>query len=107
VSPAGELDLASAPQLAEALREAQKAAPLVAVDLRELVFMDCAGLHAIEHALRRAEETGGRLTVVRGPRQVDLILAFAEAQELFDVVDLGPAEPPVQALLRLDSAETA
>ena len=41
----GELDIATAPQLARTLRESQQLAHLTVLDLRELAFMDCSGVH--------------------------------------------------------------
>ncbi|MGI9082213.1 MAG: STAS domain-containing protein, partial [Thermoleophilaceae bacterium] len=47
---AGELDVATAPQLEQTLREAQSEARLVVLDLRELTFVDSAGVHVIVDA---------------------------------------------------------
>jgi anti-anti-sigma factor len=60
---AGELDMASAPALAAALRDARRplAAPRLVLDLSGVTFMDIAGLRAIEGA-----RVGGRPLAVRG-----------------------------------------
>ena len=46
VHVAGALDIATAPQLEQALAGAQTRARLVVLDLRELTFMDAAGVQA-------------------------------------------------------------
>ncbi len=65
----GALDIATTPRLERTLRESQSNAQLVVLDLRELVFMDCAGVHAIVDASSRARQAGRRLLLVRGPRE--------------------------------------
>lgn len=97
----GELDLAGAPQLDETLRQAQLDAPLVVLDLRDLAFMDCAGMHVIVDAARRARREGDRLVVVRGGPQVDLVFRLTKSSRLLEMVDLDPAEPRDEALRRL------
>jgi hypothetical protein len=47
VDVAGESDLATSPQLRQKLQDAQLHAHLVVLDLRELTFMDSAGLHVV------------------------------------------------------------
>jgi STAS domain len=44
---AGELDIATTPQLEQALRESHSPARLTVLDLRELAFMDSAAVHTI------------------------------------------------------------
>jgi anti-sigma B factor antagonist len=73
VHVAGELDIASAPQLERALRRSQRRARLVVLDLRELAFMDGSGVHVIVNASICAREDGHRLVVLRGPPNVDLM----------------------------------
>ena len=67
VHVAGELDVATAPQLEGTLRDAEQQARLVVLDLRELTFMDCAGVHLLVDASTRARTRGDRLVVLRGP----------------------------------------
>ena len=64
IAPAGELDLAGAPILERAVQEAAHSgsSPLV-LDLKDLTFIDAAGLRAL---MRADEALGGRL-VVRSP----------------------------------------
>jgi anti-anti-sigma factor len=95
VSVAGELDIATTPQLERALREAQVQARLVVLDLRELAFIDNFGVHAIVNAGIRARQVGHRLFLLRGSSG--------------DVLngDIRSAEPSVEALAHVVEAELA
>ena len=93
VHVAGELDLASAPQLAHTLREAQLDARLVVLDLRDLTFIDSSGVHVIIDAARAARREGRRLMLVRGPSEVDRVLELTGASAHLSIFDLHPAEP--------------
>jgi anti-sigma B factor antagonist len=61
VRVAGELDLSTGPALARAVSQCRGSAPHVTLDLRELNFIDCAGLRAVLEADRQ-----GPLTVIAG-----------------------------------------
>jgi anti-sigma B factor antagonist len=69
VAVAGELDLASAPELAGVLRGLDAAGELVTLDLRDLTFIDVAGVRALQDARRIAREAGRRLQIL-GPSRV-------------------------------------
>ncbi len=60
----GELDMATAPQLAAAIAgdERSRGAPPV-LDLSRLSFMDVAGMRVLLDAARRAKRAGGALVV--------------------------------------------
>ena len=73
--PVGEIDLATVDGLAQALDAAREEAGSVVLDLREVSFMDSAGLRLVLEASRR----GRAFAVVRGPREV---------QRVFDLVGL-------------------
>ena len=105
VSVAGELDLATAPQLERKLRERQSQARLVVLDLRELSFMDSSGVNAIVDANIRAQREGGRLVILRGPPHVDRLFSLTGVDRELDIRDLDPAEPPVQVILQLAKGE--
>lgn len=70
VRAVGELDLAAVAQLTEALHDAQHRARLVVLDLRELTFLDSAGVHAIADASIDARRKGRRLLLLRAPDRV-------------------------------------
>ena len=85
----GELDLATAPDLDAALIELQEAGADVAVDLRELAFMDSTGLRVIVAAHARAEGEEQSFVIVR-PRPgapIERILAIAGVASVLEVVD--------------------
>jgi anti-anti-sigma factor len=107
VHVAGELDVATAPALEQTLRRAELRARLVALDLRELTFMDSCGVHVIVYASIRAWRAGRRLVLVRGSAPVDRVFTLTKTSELVEVVDLEPCEPAVQVLLRLAREEQA
>jgi anti-sigma B factor antagonist len=89
----GELDIANAPKLEVALREALQAARLVVIDLRDLAFIDSSGVHAIVNASKRARTIARRVAILPGPAHVDRIFKLSRAlEELeFDRTDsLGP-----------------
>ena len=97
----GELDISTARRLAEMLGQAEGRCPRVVLDLRELTFIDSAGVHVILDANLRASAAGRRLVLVRGPSQVDRVFDLARVSDTLEIVDLDPIEPPVQALLKL------
>jgi anti-sigma B factor antagonist len=72
----GELDLSTAPALADALREANSE---IVVDLAALEFIDASGLHVFAGAEVRAERHGDRLVVIN---------ASPLAQRMFRVTGL-------------------
>jgi anti-sigma B factor antagonist len=86
---AGELDLAATPELERTLRESRFGRRLVVLDLRELEFMDSAGVHVIIAASRRAREAGGRLVLVRGAPNVDRMFSLTGSLDDVEIVEPG------------------
>jgi anti-anti-sigma factor len=107
VSVAGELDIATTPQLERALREAQVQARLVVLDLRELAFIDNFGVHAIVNAGIRARQVGHRLFLLRGSPGVDRVFTLTGSSG--DVLngDIRSVEPSVEALAQVVEEELA
>ena len=97
----GELDLATAPQLQQTLREAELRARRVVLDLRELTFMDCAGINVILDASNHARQADGQLVLVRGPSRVDRVFTLTGTSDALEIADLDAVSPPVQALVKL------
>ncbi len=96
----GDLDRGSADQLDRTVRQAQRHASLVVLDLRELSFMDCGGVRTIMEAHERALRGGGRVAVARAAHRFEALLTSTGARDVLEVVDLDPSEPPVHALVR-------
>jgi anti-sigma B factor antagonist len=91
VAVEGELDLASAPRLSEALGRLSEApeAPLV-VDLSRCAFIDSTGIAAIVHASAPFRERGVEFSVVCGegtPRDVLRLTAIDQALPVYTSVD--------------------
>ena len=93
VQVAGELDLATSPLFRQTVGEAQRAACVVVLDLRELCFIDSSGVHVILDAARDASQNGGRLAVVRGPAAVQRVLTLTEVGKQVRLLDLLPDAP--------------
>jgi anti-sigma B factor antagonist len=83
----GELDLATAPQLAVRIdRTRQNGAPRVAVDLTTTEFCDSTGLRALLGAARELRVHGGRLAVAAAPDgPVERLFSLAGAHELLAI----------------------
>ena len=85
----GELDLGSGAEAERAFRSAEELGePLVVLDLRELEFMDSAGVHVIVEASARAAGDGRRLTVLRGPGHVGAIFELTRTDSVVELADL-------------------
>jgi anti-anti-sigma factor len=93
VRAAGELDLATAPQLARAISVAADARrPRVLVDLSALEFCDSAGQRALLGAAREVEARAGRLVVAVEPGgTVERLLELAGLTEFLRVRPPGDA----------------
>lgn len=84
VALTGGLDIATAGEVDRVLCRTH--ASLVVLDLRDLSFMDCAGLRMVLEADRRLREAGGQLVVVRGPSQVQRIFDLTGMTERLRMV---------------------
>lgn len=92
IAVAGELDIATVPQLDQALRRAEAGAVLIALDLRALEFMDSTGAHLILAADCRIRRAGGRLVIVRGPAELDWFFALIGLDRERELVDQAPGD---------------
>jgi len=80
----GELDLASAGAFEQALRQAEASAGRLVVDLSGLGFIDSTGIHVLLEAQRRS---GGRLSLRRGPDEVQRVLELTRVADCFAFED--------------------
>jgi anti-anti-sigma factor len=81
---AGELDLASAPRLEHQLEELLgDDIRRVTIDLRDLQFLDSAGLRALLVAHRRLTESGRELLLGPGPQAVQRLFELTGSDRIF------------------------
>jgi len=84
----GELDLYSAPALDDAVvtLEGEKW-PVLFLDLRELEFIDSAGLRLVMRTHARARQDGRRLVLVRGGENIQRVLQLTGLEDELEIVD--------------------
>jgi anti-sigma B factor antagonist len=83
----GEIDIASAPLLDDAVEDAVNGgADHIAVDLQPTSFMDSTGLRSLISAHRRLSDTG-RLVVIPGSGPVRRLLEVAGVESTLTLVD--------------------
>jgi anti-anti-sigma factor len=82
----GELDLASADELEEAIRVAEKATGgAIVVDLTKLRFMDCMGLNVLLKAHTRSRNDGNRTRFLPSKyASVRQLIALTDSSRMFD-----------------------
>ena len=78
----GELDLATAPLLATALRRVASRGQTVRIDLRGLVFMDSTGMRSILEAHRDSRRDGWTLRIGPAHEPVQRVFAMAGLEKL-------------------------
>ena len=85
IAVSGELDLAAADQLDEAIRDAEESASeWIVVDLEDLSFMDSAILTVLLLARMRSRDNGNRLRFVRSRHdQVERLLSVTSTTKMF------------------------
>jgi anti-sigma B factor antagonist len=91
---AGELDLATAPELEDALHERLRAGEPLVVDLRGLDFMDSSGVRALVAGHSAAKDAGCSLVIVRAEHgtEVDRVIDVSGIAGALGMVDEPPAE---------------
>jgi anti-anti-sigma factor len=84
----GELDLYAAPELDDALVDAEgEKWPVMALDLSELEFVDSSGLRLIMRTQARAQHDARRLIVLRGREAVDRVFRLTGLDAQLELVD--------------------
>ena len=82
VVPVGELDLASAPEVDEALRAAYGLdGHAIALDLREVIFMDSSGLRLVLRWNAEARDDARAFGVIRGAEIVHRVFEATRVTE--------------------------
>ena len=88
VVPQGEVDVASAPSLREALIELIGAGSVqVLIDLDSTDFIDSTGLGVLVGALRRARAAGGDVRLVCSNSRLQKVFEITGLQRAFVVAD--------------------
>jgi anti-sigma B factor antagonist len=88
---AGELDMATVPEFADALTATLRSGGTsdIMVDLAALTFLDAAGLTAFVRAHGIARRSG-RALLARNPRdEVDTVLRITDVADLLQIADIG------------------
>jgi anti-anti-sigma factor len=85
----GELDLSGIPSIESELERlaSEPGIEAVALDLRELEFMDSSGLRLVVLADQRLRDVGRRLLLVRGPQSVQRVFEITRTGERLEFVD--------------------
>ena len=92
VVASGEIDLATSPQLRDALTAPDAQASTVVLDLRQVTFIDSSGLGVIVGQQKRSQEDGHQFVVaVDRASAVQRILDLSGLIKILDVVS-DPAE---------------
>jgi anti-sigma B factor antagonist len=94
VQVAGELDMATGPQLARALESVigSSGTTEVIIDMAALCFLDACGLRAIVAAHRRAQHLRGTLTARNARDEVDTVLRVTGVADLLGMPVLRGSE---------------
>jgi anti-anti-sigma factor len=90
VSVRGELDLSTAPILAEAVEAELASAPAaLAIDLSGATFLDSSGARALAQLARAAQRAGSTLTLIIPPtnRPVRLVTDLIDLGSVVRIVD--------------------
>jgi anti-anti-sigma factor len=87
-APAGDLDIAAVPRLRNALGAAAGGRTHVMLDVANVTFMDAAALGVIAATAGRIRRAGGKLTILRPPPNVELVLRLTDLDKvLIDATD--------------------
>jgi anti-sigma B factor antagonist len=84
---AGEVDLATVPQLRQAIDAYARNGQTMVVDLKAVEFIDSMGLAALVRARHRALARGARLQLAPAPPKVHVVFILTGLHALFDWVD--------------------
>ncbi|MDA0162153.1 STAS domain-containing protein [Solirubrobacter ginsenosidimutans] len=88
VAPAGEIDLATVDDLQAAVDAAAGESEQVVLDLREVTFIDSAGLRLVLQSSRAIAGFG----VVRGSREVQRVFDLVGLDDRLTMLDRPPGE---------------
>jgi anti-sigma B factor antagonist len=82
----GELDVATAPILADQLTEAERLRPgVLTLDLSELSFISVAGMRVVLDAARRAKREGRRMVVLNPQPPIRRLFALSAVDRSVEI----------------------
>jgi anti-sigma B factor antagonist len=87
---AGELDLATVPQLRQALDAHARSGQTMVIDLSALDFVDSMGLAALVRARHRAIARGAKLQLVVPQESVFKVFTLTHLDRIFDWIPQPP-----------------
>jgi anti-sigma B factor antagonist len=87
---AGELDVATVPQMRQAIDAHARSGQTMVIDLHELEFVDSMGLAALVRARHRAISRGAKLQLVAPPESVYKVFTLTHLDRIFDWVPQAP-----------------
>ena len=95
----GELDIATAPQLVQALDGVEQDVPRITVDLLGTRFIDSTGLTTLFRAHKRFEESQREFSLVCGPDNIEILrvidlMGFDEVFTLYPSLAAAGCEGP-------------
>lgn len=88
VTPVGEIDLATVDAVSAEVAAAVAESRHLVLDLREVSFIDSAGLRLVLESSRAVE----RFEVVRGPHEVKRVFDLVGLEERLTMLDQPPEE---------------
>ena len=94
LTPAGELDIATAPALREAVREQRQRADSVVLDLSRLRFLDSTGLHLLLQLRRDADEEGWALEITSPVGEASRVIEVTRMAPVLRLTDTNANQPP-------------
>ena len=84
----GEIDLSTVEDVESGLRKAiDGGTGAVALDLREVSFLDSSGLRLLLRLHKDMSDAGRRLVLVQGPRRVARVFELTGAEDQFEIVN--------------------
>jgi anti-sigma B factor antagonist len=92
VAPAGEIDLATVDEVRAAIDAARAQTSLVILDLRQVTFIDSAGVRLVVEGAQELAAQGGELVVVRGGPDVRRVFDLVGLDGRVRMLDAPPGE---------------
>jgi anti-sigma B factor antagonist len=103
VSLSGELDMAAAPEVENAIERAQGGSPII-VDLRDLTFIDSTGIRVLLRVYDAGKDGHSSVSFIPGPSSVQRVLEIAGVDRFLTWTS-PPAESAVDDRSVNDRAE--